>query len=261
MIRNTEADANSWSWHSGLSPDDLDTILSSNPVRILDLERMPSGRFAVILVRPRSETWSWWWWWWWWYGLKGSDVAEVASPTGGRIVDVEQYTYGGQPRYLVVMTGAVDKPSSTVAEASLSEIYPVRIVLSTTSDWTDVRFVGGTIAIHAQDILEGAEANGLQVAAQSTISITQGCCDTVPVRVSFDAYLSRPAEWLQIEIEKGHIGQTTISLYSPGESDPIDTYMHIGVAENPDPTNNRTFWIHSPYLTSILPRVLANPLE
>ncbi|MFC2082781.1 hypothetical protein ACFLSG_01930 [Candidatus Bipolaricaulota bacterium] len=255
MIRNTGDDEDSWSWHIGISPDDLSALFSSNPVRILDLERMPDGRYAAILFRRHGEPW------WWWYGLRSSDVTEVAGITGGRIVDVEQYTYGGDPRYLVVMTGDVDETAPTVTESPVSEIYPVRIVLSTTSDWTDVRFVGGTIAIQAQAILEGVGADGLQVAAQSTISISQDCCDTVPVRVSFDAYLSDPAEWLQMEVEKGHVGQTTVSLYSRGESDLIDTYIHIGVAENPDSTNTRTFWIHSPYLTSILPRVLASPSE
>jgi len=257
MMQDDEDDEGAWSWHTEISSTDLSAILTSEQVRIIDLERMSDGHFVAILRRPPSGRWAWWWW----YGLSDSNIADVVGPTGGRIVDIEQYTRGGKPRYAAVLTGAVDKPAPADTETSVSEIYPVRIVLSTTSDWTDVRFVGGTIAIRAQDILEGAEANGLQVVAQSAISISQDCCDTVPVRVSFDAYLSNPEEWLQMEIEKGHIGQTTISLYVPGESDPIETYMHIGVAESLDTTNTRTFWIHSPYLTSILPHVLSNPLE
>ncbi|MFC2095831.1 hypothetical protein ACFLSW_05285 [Candidatus Bipolaricaulota bacterium] len=253
MISNTGADeADSW-WYIGISTKDLADAFSVNSARLLDLERMSDGRYAAILVRPRSV-------WGWYFGMTASGVEDVVSRHGTRIVDIEPYTSGAATRYLVVLTKNGDGEAAVTGELA-REIYPIRIVLSTTSDWTDVRFVGGTIAIQDQDILEGVGADGLQVAAQSTISISQDCCDTVPVRVSFDAYLSDPAEWLQMEVEKGHVGQTTVSLYSPGESDPIDTYMHIGVAEDPDPTNTRTFWIHSPYLTSLLPRVLASPSE
>ncbi len=256
MIRNTEDDDASW-WFTGLSTAELSDAMSSHSARILDLERMSNGRYAVILVRPRSASWAWWWW----YGLRFSDITEVAGLTKGRIVDVEQYSYGGSTRFLVVMTGAVDTPAPALTEAPVQEMYPVRIEVSTTSDWTDIRFVDGTISVQSQEILEGAGTSGLQIYARSAISMSQDCCETLPIRISFDAVLSNPGEWLQLEIDKGHIGQTTVSLYSPGESEPIDTYNHTGVVENADPANVRTFWIHSPYLITVLPRVLASPSE
>ncbi len=251
MIRDTEADEDSWSWYGDISAGDLSEIFSSQPVRILDLEPLPNGRFAAILVRPRSEAWAWWWW----YGLSGSRVTDVVGLTGGRMVDIEPYTRRGKPRYTVVLTGSVDG----AAGAPAREIYPVRIVLTTTSDWTDVRFVGGTIVVHNQEVLEGDGADGLQVAALSALSVSRNCCDTTPVRVIFDAYLSTPAEWLQIQIDKGHVGQTTIDLHVPGDSDPIATYTHVGVVENPDLGNTRAFSARSSDLTSRLTRILADP--
>jgi hypothetical protein len=260
MIRNTGDDEASWSWHTGLSPGDLSAILSSQRVRILDLERMSDGSFAVILLRPRSESWPWWWW----YGLSGSDVTEVVNLTGGRIVDVEQYTQGGALRYAVVLTGKTDGAVETTATDGIArETYPIEIVLTTTSDWTSVRFVGGAIVVHEQEILTGSEAEGLDVEGLSTLFVGQACCQGTPVQVRFRAtlHLSDPSERLQIQIEKGHVGQTTIALHVPGDPDPIATYKHVGVANDPDPANTRTFSIYYPYLTSSLMRVLASPSE
>jgi len=142
------------------------------------------------------------------------------------------------------------------------DVYPIDIVLATTSDWTEVRFVGGAVVVHAQEILEGAEAEGLQVAALSTLSVSQACCDITPVRVRFHAYLSDPADWLQIRIEKGHLGRTAVALHAPGDPDPIATYTHAGVVEHPEPANARTFSIRSSSLTSLLtPMAAESPTQ
>lgn len=147
----------------------------------------------------------------------------------------------------------------TLAAGGLArEIYPIDIVLTTTSDWTDVHFAGGTVVVHAQEILDGAEADGLQVAALSALSVSQRCCDVTPVQVLFHAYLSDFADWLQLWIEKGHLGQTTVALYAPGEPDPIATYTHVGVVASPEPANARTFSIRSPSLTSRITPIPAN---
>jgi len=153
--------------------------------------------------------------------------------------------------FLIFLVGVL----LTVVGGLAREIYPIEIVLTTTSDWTDVRFVGGTIVVHDQEILAGDEADGLQVGALSTLSVSQRCCDITPVQVLFYAYLSDPSEWMQMQIEKGHLGQTTIALHVPGDPDPIATYTHVGVVENPDPANTRTFSIRSSSLTSLLTRV------
>lgn len=212
---------------------------------------MSDGRFAVILLRPRSESWSWWW-----YGLSGSDVTEVVNLTGGRIVDVEQYTQGGSSRYAVVLTGSNDGADGIAREA-----YPIEIVLTTTSDWTSIEFAGGAVVVHEQEILMGSDADGLDVGALFTLFVGQDCCDVTPVEVRFRAtlHLADSSEMLQMQIEKDHIGQTTISLHAPGDPDPIATYKHVGVSDDPD--NIRKFSIYYPYLTSHLTRVLANPSE
>jgi len=110
MIRNTGADQAAWWWHVGVSVSDLSDALASHSGRLLDLERMPGGRYAAIILRPRGEAW------WWYYGLTGSGVADRVEITGGRIVDIERYGQGGATRYAVVLTGNVDNAATTVGQ-------------------------------------------------------------------------------------------------------------------------------------------------
>lgn len=253
MISNSGSREESWSWYPGISAADLTAVLSTTPVRILDLERMPDGRFAVILLPPRGEHW------WWWYGLSGADVAEVVDLTGGRIVDIEGYSHSGSLRYTAVLTG---NPSRTASEAAqVHEAFPIDIILTTTSDWTDVRFAGATVAVHDQEILAGASAYGLEVAASSRLSVSQRCCDITPVQVLYHACVTDPSEWIEVQIEKGHIGETTVALHVPGDPEPIATYRHDGIANPSDPINSRTFSIYRSYITSNLTWILGTPLE
>jgi len=256
MIRNSGSDEYSWSsWYPEISAADLTEVLSSRPVRILDLERMSNGRFAVILLPPRGEPW------WWWYGLSGFDVAEVVGLTGGRIVDIEQYSQSGAERYAAVLTGSANRSAAATSSASVHESFPMDIVVTTTSDWTDVRFLGGEVVVRSQEVLAGAGADDLEVATQSTLSVSQSCCDITPIQVIYHAVLMDPSEQLEIQIDKGHIGETTVALLVPGETDPIAAYKHVGVADNSSPVNTRTFAIYRPYLTSNLTWVLGTALE
>ena len=252
MIRNTGADDDSWSWYPVISPGDLTEVLSTTPVRILDLERTSDGHFAVVLLRRHGVPW------WWWYGMDGSDVAGVLGFTdGGRIVDIEQYGQSGSPRYTGVFTGNV----GGTASAPVHESFPIDIVLTTTSDWTDVRFVDGEITVQDYEILAGADAEGLEIMTSSGLSVGQNCCDITPVQVLFHATLTDPSERLELKIEKGYIGETTVTLHVPGETEPIATYKHVGIADDPDPANTRTFSIYCPYITSDLTWILGAPLE
>jgi hypothetical protein len=245
MISNTGSDEASWSWYPGISPSDLTDVLSTTPVRILDLERMSDGRFAVVLLRRQGVPW------WWWYGLNRLNISDVVNLTeGGRVVDIEQYNQGGGPRYAAVLTGNVDNTESKPVRVS----FPIDIVLTTTSDWTDVAFVGGTVVVYDQEVLMGASADRLEVLP---LSVEQSCCDTSPVRVLFHAYLVDPSEWMEVQIEKGHIGETAVALYVPGETDPMATYKHAGVADASDPGNTRTFTAYCAYLVSNLTWVIG----
>ena len=147
------------------------------------------------------------------------------------------------------------------AERTAHEMYPIEIVLTTTSDWTLVRFLDAEIVAHEREILTGADAEGLDTEAGTELFVAQICCDTASVQIRFraDLYLSDPSDSFRLQIEKGHIGQTEIALHAPGDPDPIATYSHSGVVD--DPGNTRTFTIYAPYVTSNLTCVLASPME
>jgi len=251
MIRNTGADESAWWWYDDISAHDLSEALSSRSARLLDLELMADGRYAAVAVPSHGETWAW-------YGeLSGPSVMDRAASFGSRIVDIERYTSGEPSQYAAVLTQDGDDAAAVTGEW-VHETYPVEIVLTTTSDWTDIRIDGGTLVVQDQEILDGALADGLQVWASSTLSVSQDCCEITPVEVRFDATLSNLSEWLQLHIEKGHIGQTTVALHAPGDPDPIAGYTHAGVVEDLDPGNTRTFSIRTSSLTSNLTPALVS---
>ncbi len=138
------------------------------------------------------------------------------------------------------------------------EVYPIDVVLTTTSDWTDASLTGASLVIHAYEILEGADALDLQISALSTMSVSKSIHDNTRVAVRFQAYLADPADWLQIRIIKGHIGETTVAFYAADASDPLATYTHVGVSESGDLDNSRVFTLRSSQITS---RVAARPLD
>ena len=142
---------------------------------------------------------------------------------------------------------------AAVAACSASDVaYPIDIVLSTTSDWTDVSVTGGTLVILSYEVLEGADAIDLQINALSTLSVSQSLVGLGRVTIHFQAVLADPADWLQIRIDKGHLGETTISLHPQGELTTLARFSHVGFVGGSDPTNLRTFSLRSSAITSVI---------
>jgi len=129
-------------------------------------------------------------------------------------------------------------------------IYPIDIVLTTTSDWTDASIVGATLVITSQVIVESPEAAGLQVSALSSMSVSKSIDDPHRVSVRFEAVLADPAGWLVLRIAKGHLGATTVSVYERGGSEPLVRCTHAGVAPGSDPANAREFSFRASEITS-----------
>ena len=129
-------------------------------------------------------------------------------------------------------------------------LYPVEILLTTTSDWTDVRFVGGSLVVQSYAILEGSEAPGLQVVADSALSIGKSSYDQTRIVVRIEAYLADLAEtWIRISINKGHIGATTISFHV-GNNEAFASFTHTGIVASASADNTRTFDLRTSEITS-----------
>ncbi len=73
---------------------------------------------------------------------------------------------------------------------SVEEIYPVDILLNTTSDWTDVTFSGGIVLVRFYEVANGSTAPGLDVRGLGGLSVGKKQLDTTSVVVRFHAYVT-----------------------------------------------------------------------
>jgi glycoprotein endo-alpha-1,2-mannosidase len=142
-------------------------------------------------------------------------------------------------------------------------LYPLEILLTTTSDWTDVRVMGATLVVESYEVVEGADATDLRVSAAATLAVSKAVLDESRVSVLFRGYLAElSSSWMQIWIDKGHLGETTVSLLprnGPG-SDPLARFTHRGVVPGNPPENSRTFSFGTSTITSqIEPQIFPAP--
>jgi hypothetical protein len=135
---------------------------------------------------------------------------------------------------------------------AIDAVYPIDLVLSTTSDWTDVSLVGGTLVIQSYEIIAGSDASGLQISGLSTMSVSQSIVGRTRVTIRFRAVLADPADWLRIRINKGHLGETSLAVHEHDSADPLATFTHVGVVDAGDPGNERTFSQRSSMITSVV---------
>ena len=148
---------------------------------------------------------------------------------------------------------------AAVAACCASDVaYPIDIVLSTTSDWTDVSVTGGTLVIFSYEVLEGADAADLQIDALSTLSVSQSLVGRGRVTIRFQAVLADPADWLQIRINKGHLGETTITIYEQDSTVSLAAFSHVGVIASGDSENLRTFSLRSLAISSAVSPLLLD---
>ena len=155
--------------------------------------------------------------------------------------------------------------SLALCTLAADEIYPIEILVSTTSDWTDVIFSGCTLVVHSYEILEGRNAPGLTVHALSAVAVGKQGYDTTPVVIRLQAYVTDlTSSWMRVTINKGHIGETTVTLRTveSAGSDLLVTYTHKGVADASDPANARTYSLRTREITSrVAPQILQDPAE
>jgi len=144
--------------------------------------------------------------------------------------------------------------------ASATEVYPIEIEMTATSDWTDVTISGATLVVHDYELISGGHTPGLSISALSTLSVSKACCTETAVTVRFLAYLANPSESFSVTINKGHIGQTTVEILAPGATRTLASYRHAGISGSGNPANSRTFTTPFSELSSaISPVELGNP--
>ena len=79
-------------------------IAADNDARIVDLEPVPNGSWAAVLVPIQAGVA-----WWWYPDVDPNGASEVAAKLGGRITDAERYTLNGEEKMaLLVIRNCTD---------------------------------------------------------------------------------------------------------------------------------------------------------
>jgi hypothetical protein len=111
--RNSMA-VTSWFWQDFVSIPTMNSLLSSQNQRIVDLEvdsTSPSLTLSATTVSnataPYKRTW------WWYVGDSISDVNSQLAANNGRLIDLDTYLDGGVRKYAVVMVKNAGKAFKT----------------------------------------------------------------------------------------------------------------------------------------------------
>ncbi len=102
-------------------------------------------------------------------------------------------------------------------------LYPVEIVVTTTSDWTDIRLLDATLVIESWAVEQGAGAPDLKVTASGALAISKTSYDATPVTVRVRGYIANPTGTsVQIWIAKGaHRRRGRLVVLGAGEAAPV----------------------------------------
>lgn len=99
-IKNTGADARGWWWYLGVSASQLEQLLSQNQARPIDIERVGTGIYDVVM-HARGSTAAWHF-----YSKTAAQVTDMMSQYRARIVDLEAYDTQFGSVYDVAMVNA-----------------------------------------------------------------------------------------------------------------------------------------------------------
>ncbi len=97
LLRNTGADGRAWWWYLDVPAASVDSLLTTNQARPIDLDRRANGNFNVVMQRdptPTSFVWR--------QDLAATDVQRFFDEYGQRPIDVESHLAAGVRRYTVV---------------------------------------------------------------------------------------------------------------------------------------------------------------
>jgi hypothetical protein len=95
-IANTGVDATAWWFFFDRTFEDLGNDLSTLGARLIDIEVLPGGHLAAIMVQNDGT------YWWWGVGLTAEDVGSFTATKASRLVDLERFAVGNEWRYAFV---------------------------------------------------------------------------------------------------------------------------------------------------------------
>ena len=123
FVQNSGSYAKGWWWYVGQTLSQVNTLVSQNNARLIDIEAYEVGgaiRYAVVMVPNTGADAKAWWF----YSTQDlNDIANATSTNNARVVDLEEDVLLGQTWYSAIMisnTGADAKPWYWWIGASIS---------------------------------------------------------------------------------------------------------------------------------------------
>lgn len=111
-VTNSGTNAHAWQWWLNQGAAAVNTRLKDFNGRLVDIERLPDGRFNIVMVKNSgAEARSWWYY----TGLtSAAQVVDVANQLGGRLIDIETYSTSSGRRYLAVIINNSNAETSRI---------------------------------------------------------------------------------------------------------------------------------------------------
>jgi Beta-lactamase enzyme family/Bacterial tandem repeat domain 1 len=111
-IKNKGVDAKAWWHYYNVSFDQVKSLLAAKKARPINLERLPNGRYDVVMQKRAGE------YWWWLVGATTTQLSEAANQFGARIFQVKSYPTAAGTRYHALFLGNVDAETRRVQNAA-----------------------------------------------------------------------------------------------------------------------------------------------
>ena len=112
MIRNSGVDKKRWWWWNNVPLSQVQASAKSNHARTFSLDRRPDGRYNALQVERGNEFSAYE------VDINARRVGDFVSQNGGRIVHLDAYSSGAEPRFTAIINDNVDSFNARVrAEA------------------------------------------------------------------------------------------------------------------------------------------------
>jgi hypothetical protein len=102
MIRNTGVDKSAWWYWRNVPLATVQANANAKGARTFSLDRLPNGNFNAIQIKRKTEFSAYE------INVNARRAGDFISQNGGRIVDVDTYTSGGQRRFTIVVNDNTD---------------------------------------------------------------------------------------------------------------------------------------------------------
>ncbi len=144
-------------------------------------------------------------------------------------------------------------PTVTSPATAIPLVWDLQIRLTTSSDWTTVRLLRGAI-VNGYRIVSASQSAVVASFDQDTLQLTQpmeqaDSHKSVEMFIDLSLYNEVGSEDLLLEIDRGHLGGTTVEIYNYacGQPGQVATLTWDGI--QPSGANTRKFTVPSAQLT------------